>query len=340
MHSLLEHAPDLHAELHQLLLQVPSGRVTTYGKLAGALGDSGAARWVGEALVDHPHDEHCPCHRVVRVDGHIGLYISRDSTEKAARLQTEGVSVTNDRVDCRDGFFDEFQSSAPLARLRQVQTELSPTVRPLKSAPTSVAGVDVSYVSSTEAVAAYVLLEPSSLREIWSTTVVCPVEFPYITGYLSFRELPMFVSLFKQVREADRMADVTFVDGNGILHPRRAGSASYVGIATDSPTIGVGKKLLLGKVDVDRVTAKEPRKITHEGETVGYAMTAGARNRPFFVSPGHLTSLEDARRFTTQVMTDRRLPLPIVLADRLSRDEAQLLKQQNAETDTKSDIPP
>ena len=136
------------------------------------------------------------------------------------------------------------------------------------------------------------------------------------------------------------MADVTFVDGNGILHPRRAGSASYVGIATDSPTIGVGKKLLLGKVDVDRVTAKEPRKITHEGETVGYAMTAGARNRPFFVSPGHLTSLEDARRFTTQVMTDRRLPLPIVLADRLSRDEAQLLKQQNAETDTKSDIPP
>lgn len=338
MRSLLEPVPNLQDELRHLLQQIPCGRVTTYGKLAQALGDARAARWVGEALVDHVHDDHCPCHRVVRVDGNVGLYITRDSTEKVARLRSEGVSVTNERVDCPEGFLDEFSSSAPLAKLRELQEGVSPSVQPLQRQPKTVAGVDVSYVTSTEAVAAYVLLDLSSLDVIWSTTLVFPVEFPYISGYLSFRELPMFVALFEQVKQADRLADVTFVDGNGILHPRRAGSASCVGIATDSPTIGVGKKLLLGKVELVELTRDQPREIEHAGETVGYAMRAGGKNRPFFVSPGHLTSLADVRRLTPQVMSDRRLPMPIVLADRISRDEAQLRKTAIINPGVDSDI--
>ncbi len=323
MLSLWENVPDLHDELRQLLRQISRGRVTTYGKLAAALGDAQAARWVGEAMVDHPHDEDCYCHRVVRVDGDVGLYISRDSTEKIARLVQEGVGIDNGRVQISKCAFDDFESSAPLAALKQLQNDLKPSIEPLATEPVSVAGIDVSYVSPTEAVAAYVLLALPSLDVIWSTTLVCPVTFPYITGYLSFREVPIFVELFKQVREADRMADVTFVDGNGILHPRRAGSASCVGMATGSPTIGVGKKLLFGQTDLKGILPSEPREIVHQGDVLGYAMSSGINNRPFFVSPGHMTSLENARLLTQQVMTKRRLPLPIMLADRISRDVAK-----------------
>ncbi|MEZ6050419.1 MAG: endonuclease V [Planctomycetaceae bacterium] len=323
MQSLLVDVPDLHQELSQLLRLIPPGRVSTYGKLARALGDAGAARWVGEALVDHPHDETCCCHRVVRVDGDVGLYISRDSQEKIDRLKREGVIVENGRVRLAEGFFDDFDSPAPLAALRQLQENLHPSVEPLKHVPTTVAGVDVSYVSPHEAVAGYVLLDLATLEQLWSTTVVCPVRFPYITGYLSFRELPMYAALFEKVREADRIADVLFVDGNGILHPRRAGSASCVGIISGVPTIGVGKKLLLGQVDLHDIPPAAPREIVHKGEVLGYAMTAGKSNRPFFVSPGHLTSLDDSKQLTQQVLGKTRLPLPIMLADRLSRDIAK-----------------
>ena len=48
--------------------------------------------------------------------------------------------------------------------------------------------------------------------------------------------------------------DIIMVDGNGVLHPRRCGLASHLGVVLDVPTIGVGKKLLqvdgLTKADV------------------------------------------------------------------------------------------
>ena len=38
--------------------------------------------------------------------------------------------------------------------------------------------------------------------------------------------------------------DVIITDGHGILHPRKCGLVSYVGITFDKPTIGVAKNLL------------------------------------------------------------------------------------------------
>jgi deoxyribonuclease V len=41
---------------------------------------------------------------------------------------------------------------------------------------------------------------------------------------------------------------VLLIDGHGILHPRKCGLASYVGIMIDKPTIGVAKNLLCGSI--------------------------------------------------------------------------------------------
>ncbi|NIP84954.1 MAG: cysteine methyltransferase, partial [Planctomycetales bacterium] len=45
--------------LWRMVRQVPAGRVTTYGRLAKALGDPVAARWVGHVLLHHDHQPAC-----------------------------------------------------------------------------------------------------------------------------------------------------------------------------------------------------------------------------------------------------------------------------------------
>jgi AraC family transcriptional regulator of adaptative response/methylated-DNA-[protein]-cysteine methyltransferase len=56
------------------LLRVPSGTLTTYGRLAEAIGQSKAARAVGSAVGANPISFIVPCHRVIRETGALGNY--------------------------------------------------------------------------------------------------------------------------------------------------------------------------------------------------------------------------------------------------------------------------
>ena len=56
------------------LLQVEPGTLTSYGRLAGAIGKPAAARAVGTAVGQNPLAYLIPCHRVIRETGVIGNY--------------------------------------------------------------------------------------------------------------------------------------------------------------------------------------------------------------------------------------------------------------------------
>ena len=56
------------------LLRVPPGSLTTYGRLAQAVGQSRAARAVGSAVGANPIAFIIPCHRVIRETGALGNY--------------------------------------------------------------------------------------------------------------------------------------------------------------------------------------------------------------------------------------------------------------------------
>ncbi len=56
------------------LLAVPPGQAVSYGRLAKAIGQSGAARAVGGAVGANPLACLIPCHRVFREDGGLGGY--------------------------------------------------------------------------------------------------------------------------------------------------------------------------------------------------------------------------------------------------------------------------
>lgn len=73
------------------LLSVPFGVTTTYGDLANAIENSGAARAVGRAVGANPIAVVVPCHRVVRGDGALGGY-RWGTTLKQRLLAAEGVA--------------------------------------------------------------------------------------------------------------------------------------------------------------------------------------------------------------------------------------------------------
>ena len=58
----------------EALLQVPSGHVTTYSEIAGAIGHPKAVRAVGTALGRNPVSWLIPCHRALRKSGALGGY--------------------------------------------------------------------------------------------------------------------------------------------------------------------------------------------------------------------------------------------------------------------------
>jgi methylated-DNA-protein-cysteine methyltransferase-like protein len=86
--------------LYLTLHQVPEGKVISYGQLAELAGLGRAARYVGRTLSQLPQGSSLPWHRVLGAGGRISLAPGTPSgEEQRARLQTEGVTIRNNRVD-------------------------------------------------------------------------------------------------------------------------------------------------------------------------------------------------------------------------------------------------
>jgi deoxyribonuclease V len=313
---------DLEHALRELIAQIPVGCVTTYGALADALGNRIAAKWVGHFVLHHDHLPGCPCHRIVRADGQLGQYIDGGQRAKAMRLKDEGVELRRSRVDLDCYGFERFVSDRPLEKLKRVQEAFKTkvSIRRPRRIPGQVGGVDVSYPSTGEGVAAYALVETDSRRLVWSTAVRRRIEFPYISTYLSFRELPILLELLDQVRAAGRMSQVLLVDGSGILHQRHAGIATHLGVVASLPTVGVTKKLLCGRVEIEGMRPGESRPVVYEDRLTGMALRTGSGSRrPIFISPGNRLDVAFAERLVRCLLAGHRLPEPLYWADRLSR---------------------
>lgn len=321
--------PDLPKALRRLVRQIPKGRVTTYGDLAAALGSHRAARWVGEFLADHDHTVRCHCHRVVRATGEPGLFVTGDSAVKVCKLTAEGVPIVAGKILLDERRFSEFESPAPLRMLEEFQQSIPErvTLAALKSPPRFVAGLDISYRGDT-AVAACVVLDAESLETVYQTTVSRKVRFPYIPGFLAFRELPHLLAVWTRAIRAEPLASakhetVAMIDGNGILHPHRCGIATQFAITTGTPAIGVAKKLLCGSTRLDAVTPGSPQPVIHNDEQIGLVLVRSSESRPLFISPGSGLSFANAHDIVRAMFEDHRLPEPTFRADQLSRRTAK-----------------
>ena len=137
------------------------------------------------------------------------------------------------------------------------------------------------------------------------------VAFPYVPGYLSFREVPV---LLKAAEQLTTPPDLVIVDGQGIAHPRRLGLASHLGLVTGWRTIGCAKSRLIGDCAEPEDEKGSSMSCMDRGEEIARVVRTRDGVKPVWVSTGHRISLDDAVRWILRTVTRYRLPEPIRVA--------------------------
>ncbi|MDW8136636.1 MAG: deoxyribonuclease V [Thermodesulfobacterium sp.] len=206
-----------------------------------------------------------------------------------------------------------------IEELKALQKKISQKIRliPLLQTPKYIAGIDVGYFSGKNlAQAVIVVMNFPEFKIIEIQKKVSPLSFPYVPGFLAFRELPIILEAFQNLKTKP---DLLIIDGQGIAHPRRAGIAVHLGVEIGLPTIGCAKKPLL-KLSYDLAQkrgAKFP--IYFQEEIVGYVVRTQSKVKPVFVSPGHLITVDEAVEWILKTATKFRLPEPLRLAHLFSK---------------------
>ncbi len=207
--------------------------------------------------------------------------------------------------------------SFKIRELEKLQRELSREVliEPLKKEPQVVGGVDVSYRGKW-GVGVLILMRWPELEVIQERFKIGEVDFPYIPGFLSFREVPLLESLFEGL---DFLPEVLFVDGQGIAHPRRFGLASHLGVLLGIRTIGCAKRPLVGEAEEPKDRKGAFSLLRHEGEVVGALLRTKKGVKPLCVSPGHRMDMEGSIHLVLKATRGFRVPEPLRRAHLLSR---------------------
>lgn len=185
--------------------------------------------------------------------------------------------------------------------------------------PGLIVALDLAFARAEDgvrALAAAVALTYPELAVVERLVVDEPVRFPYVPGFLAFREAPAMLSALTALQSTP---DALLVDGHGRLHPRRCGIACHLGVLLDRPTIGCAKSLLLRLAApplADEPGSRAP--LFHDGERVGMALRTRRGSRPVYVSVGHRVSLDGAVDLVWRTCRGHRLPEPLRLAHLLA----------------------
>src|SRR5215210_8713408 len=167
-----------------------------------------------------------------------------------------------------------------------------------------VAGADAS-TEGDRAYATVVVLDFPGLSVVEVRGFEAPLEFPYVPGLLSFREMPSVLGALEKVETA---VDVVVLDAQGLAHPRRMGLASHIGLFLDVPTVGCAKSVLVGRHEEPGLEKGSVTDLVHRGEVVGRMVRTRDGVSPVYVSVGSGIDLLSSVELVLACCTKYRLP--------------------------------
>lgn len=190
-----------------------------------------------------------------------------------------------------------------------------------------VVGIDVGFEKAGAITRAAVVVLTFPGLELHEQAVARQrTRFPYVPGYLSFREAPAVLAALAKLRTRPESMKarlhknncLLLCDGQGLAHPRRFGLACHLGVLTGLPSIGVAKSLLIGV----HGQLPEPKgrwvALKDGDQIIGAVLRTRAGIKPVYVSIGHRVSLATAMKYVLRCTPRYRLPETTRRAHRLA----------------------
>lgn len=188
-------------------------------------------------------------------------------------------------------------------------------VTPLRKLPQYLAAVDASFLDKTIIAVACLYSYPDliPLQDAW---IEEESRFPYVPGFLSFREGHAVINALKKLKISP---DLILFDGQGIAHPRGIGIASHLGVLLEKPTIGCAKSRLVGDFDEPGLKKGSWGYLAYQGVRVGAVLRTRNHTKPLFVSPGHRVDIPSSVEVIMKCIFRYRIPEPLRRADIISK---------------------
>ena len=175
-----------------------------------------------------------------------------------------------------------------------------------------IAGFDLVFFKE-EILCAGILIDFKTKEMIETQITKNEIPFNYYSELIAFREGP---SILNTLNQFSKKPDILMIEGNGLINKKILGLPTYVGVLSNIPTIGVSKKLIFGKLEVD--------KILFENKQVGYAIKTKDYANPIYVIPGNDISFENAKIITEMLCLGNKMPMPIHKAHSILIKEKKL----------------
>ncbi len=212
--------------------------------------------------------------------------------------------------------FDSEMFPDSLEKAIEIQNEIRERIvlKPLDVEKVNiVAGVDLSYIGNVGLCVIVVINKDLELLEVVYDKQ--EVTFPYVPGFLVFREGPVFLKTYQKLKVEP---DVIIFDGQGIAHPRGIGIASHIGVVMGKPTVGVAKRRLYGHYEFSK-SENICELFDNNNRKIGYVVKNNPKYSPIFISPGHLCDPDSALAVVQRFTTKYKLPEPTRLAHKYSQ---------------------
>ena len=201
---------------------------------------------------------------------------------------------------------------------KEIQLRLRDMIEPVWDGRTvsTVAAADVGFPDKHTVLAAVVVVSFPDLEILERSVSTQEVTFPYVPGFLSFREVPGLLPALESIR---RTPDVLLCDAHGMAHQRKMGLAAHVGVLMDMPVVGCAKSVLYGSFSrPDEKRGSFSHMLGKDGEVIGAAVRTRDRVKPVYVSIGNRIDLETAIDLVLKCSPKYRIPRPLRLAHQLS----------------------
>lgn len=184
-----------------------------------------------------------------------------------------------------------------------------------------IGGADAAY-DNCNVISAIVICDYKTMEVKEKASAMAKADIPYLKGFLAYREGSAISSAYAKL---ENKPDIMLFDGNGILHPRRCGLASHMGVLLDTASIGIAKRLLIGEIKGSNVYVDD--------EVRAELVATREHSKPIYISPGHKVSLKTSVKIVRDcIKFPHKLPEPLHIAHRYANEVRENKKRENKKT--------